>query len=163
MLRAFNQQASRALNGLLIIVFVLLVIDVLWGVGSRYILGNQARWSEELARLLMVWLALLGAALATREGQHLGLDVVVRQWPPEVQRLASLFVHTAVAVFALIIMAWGGGQLVLARFESGQMLPALNISRAWFYLALPVSGILIVLFSFENFFEELKAGKEVSK
>ncbi|MDP4610157.1 MAG: TRAP transporter small permease [Opitutales bacterium] len=163
MLRSFNQQASRALNGLLIVVFVLLVIDVLWGVGSRYVLGNQARWSEELARLLMVWLALLGAALATREGQHLGLDVVVRQWPAEVQRLASMFVHCLVAIFALVIMAWGGWQLVADRFESGQMLPSLNISRAWFYLALPVSGALVALFSLENLISEFKQEQEVAQ
>jgi TRAP-type C4-dicarboxylate transport system permease small subunit len=107
----------------------------------------------------MVWLAMLGAALATREGQHLGLDVVVRQWSSEVQRLAVLFVHLAVAIFAFVIMAWGGGLLVADRFESGQMLPALNISRAWFYLALPVSGTLITIFSFENFVSELKEAK----
>jgi len=159
MLRSFNQKASKVLNSILIAVFVLLVLDVLWGVGTRYVLGNQARWSEELARLLMVWLAMLGAALATREGQHLGLDVVVRQWSSEVQRLAVLFVHLAVAIFAFVIMAWGGGLLVADRFESGQMLPALNISRAWFYLALPVSGTLITIFSFENFVSELKEAK----
>lgn len=163
MLRSFNQQASKVLNALLIVVFALLVIDVLWGVGTRYIFGNQARWSEELARLLMVWLALLGAALATRDGQHLGLDVVVRQWPVEVQRLASIFVHLAVAIFALVIMAWGGGQLVADRFESGQMLPALDISRAWFYLALPVSGALIAIFSIENLISEFGQKKGVAE
>lgn len=166
MLNAMNQRASKCLNFLLIIIFIVLVVDVLWGVGSRYLLGNQARWSEELARLLMVWLALLGAALATREQQHLGLDVVVRQWPEEVQHMASIFVHLAVAIFAAAIMAWGGGQLVAARFESGQMLPALDISRAWFYLALPVSGVLVSLFSIENLFKDIGAlavAKEVSK
>ncbi|WPJ97268.1 TRAP transporter small permease [Coraliomargarita algicola] len=161
-----NQRASKCLNFLLIFIFIVLVVDVLWGVGSRYLLGNQARWSEELARLLMVWLALLGAALATREQQHLGLDVLVRQWPDEVQCLASIFVHCAVAIFAVAIMAWGGGQLVVARFESGQMLPALDISRAWFYLALPVSGVLVCLFSIENLFIDIAAlviAKEDSK
>ncbi|CAA6696462.1 MULTISPECIES: TRAP transporter small permease [unclassified Lentimonas] len=160
MLKSLNAWASRCLNLLLIIIFVVLVIDVLWGVGSRYLLGTQARWSEELARLLMVWLALLGAALATREGEHLGLDIVVRQWTEDVQRWASVVVQLAVIAFALIIMAWGGGQLVAARFESGQMLPALDISRAWFYLALPVSGVLVSCFSLERLFEELA---EISK
>ncbi len=163
MLRSLNQSISRFLNLVLIVVFVALVLDVLWGVGSRYVLGNQARWSEELARLLMVWLALLGAALAVRDDQHLGLDVLVRQWPPEVKRVGVIFVHLAVGAFAGIIMAWGGGELVLSRFESGQMLPALDISRAWFYLALPVSGLLICMFSVESFLKDFCNQKEEAK
>ncbi|WPJ96267.1 TRAP transporter small permease [Coraliomargarita algicola] len=163
MLKRINQQASRLLNFLLIIIFIVLVVDVLWGVASRYLLGHQARWSEELARLLMVWLALLGAALASREGQHLGLDVVVRQWTADVQRWAGVVVQLFVLVFAVIIMAWGGGQLVAARFESGQLLPALDISRAWFYLALPVSGLLVSCFSLERLLDALRSAPEAQE
>ena len=57
--------------------------------------------------------------------------------------------HTCVGAFGLLIMTWGGGQLVAQRLAAGQVLPALGISKAWFYLSLPVSGILIVLFSLE--------------
>ena len=60
-------------------------------------------------------------------------------------------------------MAWGGGELVLSRFESGQMLPALDISRAWFYLALPVSGLLICMFSVESFLKDFCNQKEEAK
>ena len=149
MLKKINNKAGTILNVLLVVLFTILVVDVLWGVLTRYMLGGQARWSEELARVLMVWLGLLGAALASREEKHLGLDIVVRQWAPEVQNWARLFVHSCVGVFGLLIMAYGGGQLVLQRLAAGQVLPALGISKAWFYLSIPVSGILIVLFSLE--------------
>lgn len=156
-LRQLNDALVRCLQLLLIVVFVVLVVDVLWGVASRYVLGNQASWSEELARLLLVWLALLGAALASREERHLGLDVIVREWPVEVQRIGGLFVCLLVLLFAAGIMAWGGGQLVWQRFASGQTLPALGIARAWFYMALPVSGILISLFAIESIWSTLVA------
>ncbi|MEX0323251.1 MAG: TRAP transporter small permease [Puniceicoccaceae bacterium] len=149
MLKNINNKAGTFLNVLLVILFTVLVMDVLWGVFTRYMLGSQARWSEELARLVMVWLGLLGAALAFREEKHLGLDIVVRQWVPEVQNVARLFVHATVGLFGLLIMTIGGGQLVLQRLAAGQLLPALGISKAWFYLSIPVSGILIVLFSLE--------------
>ena len=149
--RALNNRLCAFLQGLLVVVFAVLVVDVIWGVGSRYILGSQASWSEELARLLMVWLALLGAALACREDRHLGLDVVVRTWPPEVQRIGRLFVYFAIFFFSAGVMFWGGWQLVSQRFASGQTLPALGIAKAWFYLALPVSGALIALFAVESF------------
>lgn len=165
MLKKINNKAGTFLNIVLIILFSVLVLDVLWGVFTRYMLGSQARWSEELARLLMVWLGLLGAALAFREEKHLGLDMVVRQWVPEVQNLARLFVHATVGSFGLFIMTIGGGQLVAQRLAAGQLLPALGISKAWFYLSIPVSGILIVLFSLElisGVIDDMKKAKEAS-
>ncbi|ADE53478.1 TRAP transporter small permease [Coraliomargarita akajimensis] len=157
--RSLFQQLNRVLAGilqvLLVVVFAILVVDVIWGVASRYLFGAQASWSEELARLMMVWLALLGAALACREDRHLGLDVIVRSWPAEVQRLGRLFVYLVILLFAAGIMAYGGWQLVSQRFASGQTLPALGIARAWFYLALPVSGVLISLFSIESLWATL--------
>lgn len=149
-LRRLNFGLIVLLKGILVVVFAILVLDVLWGVASRYLLGSQAAWSEELARLLMVWLALLGAALVCREERHLGLDVIVRSWPESVQRVDRIVVFLAVFIFATVIMLIGGWQLVSHRFESGQLLPALGIAKAWFYLALPVSGGLISLFSIES-------------
>jgi len=163
--RKLNNGLVAFLQLLLVVVFCILVLDVIWGVASRYILGSQASWSEELARLLMVWLALLGAALACREGRHLGLDVIVRSWPEEVQRISRLLVMIAVLLFASIVMLGGGWQLVSQRFASGQMLPALDIAKAWFYLALPVSGALISLFAIESIWailvnDEIEYGEE---
>jgi len=149
LLSRLNETLVVLLKVLLIVVFSILLVDVIWGVGSRYILGDQASWSEELARLMMVWLALLGAALASREDRHLGLDVLVRSWPTGASRIAEAVTHVAVILFALLVMTWGGYHLVDQRFASGQTLPALKISKAWFYLALPVSGLLITLFSVE--------------
>jgi len=154
-LARLNRELVRALKALLVLLFLVLVIDVSWGVGSRYLFNAQAPWSEELARLLMVWLALMGAALVCREDRHLGLDVVVRSWPADVQRLARLAVYVLILVFACGIMAWGGFQIVFQRFESGQTLPALGVSRGWFYLALPVSGILTTSFMIEAFLTTL--------
>jgi TRAP-type C4-dicarboxylate transport system permease small subunit len=160
-IKQFNDLLAALLKGLLIAVFTLLVFVVIWGVASRYLLGDQASWSEELARLLMVWLALLGAALVTREDQHLGLDALVRCWPAEVQLIGRLITYLLVFLFAALIMALGGFQLVLQRFEFGQTLPALGISKAWFYLALPVSGILTSLFVVELFLQTLRGESPV--
>jgi TRAP-type C4-dicarboxylate transport system permease small subunit len=146
MLGKLNSRIESILSFLLVVLFTLLVFDVLWGVATRYLLGGQARWTEELARFLMVWLGLLGAALVCREEEHLGLDLLVRNMDPVVEKWARLFVHLSVGGFAIAVMTWGGGELVLHRLEAGQVLPALGISKAWFYLAIPISGLLIALF-----------------
>ena len=154
-IRMVNGKLCDLLKVLLVSIFLLLVLVVLWGVASRYLLGNQASWSEELARLLMVWLALLGAALVCREDGHLGLDVLARLWTDDVQRLGQLFVYGIILIFACVIMGWGGSHLVSERFASGQTLPALGIAKAWFYMALPVSGFLMTLFSIESLWATL--------
>jgi TRAP-type C4-dicarboxylate transport system permease small subunit len=148
--RKLNEALARFLKLALVVIFLILVVDVLWGVGSRYLFGTQASWSEELARLLMVWLVLLGSALVCREEGHLGLDVIFRSWSTEVQRWGHLFVYLVVVAFAVGVLTWGGFHLVQERFASGQALPALGIARGWFYVALPVSGVLTTLFMLES-------------
>ena len=103
----------------------------------------------------MVWLALLGASLVCREDGHLGLDIVVRSWPEDLQRFGKVFAGMCILAFAAGIMAFGGWQLVDQRFASGQTLPALGVSKGWFYLALPASGILTSLFMLELLLRDL--------
>jgi TRAP-type C4-dicarboxylate transport system permease small subunit len=66
------ESVVRALSWFTIVLFAVLVADVLWGVFSRYVLGAQGRWTEELAIYLLVWVSLFGGALTFREQGHLG-------------------------------------------------------------------------------------------
>ena len=149
-MRSFRAILLRGVEGLIVTVFAVLVLNVLWGVISRYVLGDQARWSEELARLLMVWLALLGAVLALVQKEHLGVDVLVRKLHVDAQPMAQICVQMVVLLFAVLVLSYGGFQLTLQRWEAGQTLPALGISKAWFYLAIPISGLLMALVSLEE-------------
>lgn len=156
MLKRINDWTVWLLKILLVALFTLLALDVLWGVASRHLLGGQASWSEEVARLLMVWLALLGAALVARENKHLGMDTLARSLSPDAARLATILTQVVILSFAAWVMAWGGFELVSERFTRGQLLPSLGISKAWFYLALPISGVLITLYSVETLWSLLR-------
>ncbi len=125
----------------------MLVVNDLWGVFARYLLGDKTRWSEKVARLLLVWLAMLGAALAVLDQCHLGVDVLTARFHSDAQRTVALFSQFVVLLFAALVLTYGGGQLLLQRWNSGQILPALGVSKAWFYLAIPFSGALISLFT----------------
>lgn len=142
-------------------VFAILVVNVLWGVFARYLLGDQPRWSEEIARLLLVWLAMLGSALAVLDQCHLGVDVLTARFHPDSRRIATLFSQVVVLLFSVIVLTYGGSLLLIQRWNSGQILPALGISKAWFYLAIPFSGTLISLFSLGAFLDTLR-GRDVT-
>jgi TRAP-type C4-dicarboxylate transport system permease small subunit len=63
--------------------------------------------------------------------------------------MANFVTHLAVLGFAAGVMVYGGTALFVDRWNSGQTMSALEIKKAWFYLSLPVSGLLISLFSLD--------------
>jgi TRAP-type C4-dicarboxylate transport system permease small subunit len=142
--------ARRLLELTLLTIFLVLIVDVLWGVFTRYAMSEQARWSEELARVMTVWLAMLGAALAHHKQEHLGIGLLVDKLHQDARRIALAIVQLLILGFAISVMIWGGGWLCFERLESGQLLPALGIPKAFTYLAVPVSGSLISLFSIHH-------------
>ncbi|MEM7697104.1 MAG: TRAP transporter small permease [Verrucomicrobiota bacterium] len=135
----------KSLGAICALIFAALVIDVLWGVFTRQVLNNQPAWTEELARLLLVWLALFGGVLAYAGDNHLGIDVITSRLDARAKRIANSITHLSVIAFALFVLIWGGLELFASRWQSGQVLPAMQIRKAWFYLVLPLSGGLLVL------------------
>ncbi len=131
----------------------ILVVDVLWGVFSRYALGEQSRWTEELAVYLLVWISLLGAGLTFREKGHLGVDYFVGKLDPGARRLSAIFVEGIVFAFAAFAMVYGGWNLVAKTLASGQVLPAMGVPMGYVYCVVPLSGFFFCLFAIEHVIE----------
>lgn len=139
----FQKALAWVLGIICVIVFSVLVIDVLWGVFTRQVLDNQPAWTEELARLLLVWLSILGGVLAYADDAHLGVDVLVSHFEQGTHKLARLISHVCVFLFSVCVLVIGGGMLFQDRLASGQMMATLGIAKAWFYFILPLGGVLI--------------------
>lgn len=125
--------------------FGLIAVVVLWGVFTRFVLGEQAVWTDECARLLLVWVTMLGGAMAYSAGAHLGLDAVVNWMDPRSRHVCQRFGAAIIFLFAVSILIIGGATLLAERLHYGQTLPALRISRAWQYAPLPIAGVLIAI------------------
>ncbi|MBN2068941.1 MAG: TRAP transporter small permease [Opitutales bacterium] len=156
----FQKYLNETLNWLLISVMVFLVVDVIWGVFTRYITGEQAKWTEELARYLLIWVSLLGAAVGFRNKSHLGIDLFVNALTPDVRRWVTLFAYVVVLFFASVIFIFGGTLLVGNTFSMQQTTPALGIPMAFVYLSVPVSGCFIVFYTLQSLWEAWKQGGE---
>ena len=156
-LHKIKKGMTSALNWVLIVTVLLLVLDVVWGVFTRHILNAQASWTEELARFLLVWVSLLGGAVAFGTKGHLGVDYFVGKFCPETRRLMAVVVHLVVLFFAAGIFVFGGGCVVSDALTMEQMTPALGWKMGYVYLALPISGIFMVLYTIENLIETLAA------
>ncbi len=153
MLIHFKKGLIKGLEWLLILAVCLLVFDVVWGVFSRYVLGEQTKWTEELARFLLVWVSLLGGAVAFGTKGHLGVDFFVGKFDPAVRKIMEVLSHLVVLFFAVAIFLYGGGRVVYDAFVLEQMTPALGWKMGHVYLALPIAGFFMVLFTIENLME----------
>jgi len=153
--KAIRIALCRLLEAALIVAVLVLVLDVLWGVFTRKIMGDQAQWSEELARFLLIWISLLGGAVAFGERAHLGVDYFVGKLAPEAKRFMAVFVQIIVLIFAATIFLFGGARVVLDTLAVGQDTPALGIEKGYVYLALPIAGIFMTLFAIEQLVEVL--------
>lgn len=149
----------KMLEWTVIILVAVLVLDVLWGVFSRYVLGAQSRWTEELAVMLLIWVSLLGAAVAFAAKAHLGVDYFVGKLDPAAQKLMEGVVYVIVFFFAAYALIYGGGVLVSKTLASGQVSPAMGLKVGHMYLAVPISGVFICLFALEQMLELILPGK----
>lgn len=156
----FKNGMTAVLNVTLIVAVLLLVLDVCWGVFSRFVIGEQTKWTEELARFLLVWVSLLGGAVAFGTKGHLGVDFFVGKFDPATQKLMSVVVHLVVLFFAGSIFVYGGGRVVYDALAMEQMTPALGWKMGHVYLALPIAGIFMVLYTVENLIETMTGNWE---
>src|SRR5258707_8776247 len=146
--RSFVASLEHALGLLVEIPAALLVaaeIVILFaGVVARYGLHRPLIWSDELASILFLWLAMLGAAVAFRRGEHMRMTAVVAGARPAMRAYLDL-VATAAALAFLVMIAWPSCEY--AYEESFITTPALQILNSWRAAALPVGFSLMALFA----------------
>ena len=157
MLKKGRIALCRLLEAALILAVAVLVLDVLWGVFTRYALSEQAKWSEELARFLLIWISLLGGAVAFGEKSHLGVDYFVGKFDPVARKFVTIVGQLIVLFFAISIFIVGGSQVVRDAMAMEQMTPALNWKMGHVYLVLPIAGVFMILFTTEQLLETLFA------
>jgi TRAP-type C4-dicarboxylate transport system permease small subunit len=146
-LKTFKARLDLVAGGLLAGLMAVAVLAVLWQVASRYLLGAPSGFTDELVRFLLIWIGLVGGAYAAGQKQHMAVDLLVVRFPPAWQHRLERLAHLLVLLFALVVMVYGGSRLVQLEAELGQRSAALGLPLAQVYLALPLGGLLLALYS----------------
>lgn len=146
-----RQKIDRYLGIFLAILMAIMTVDVLWGVFTRYAMGNQASWSEELARFLLIWIGILGAAYASGQNMHLAIDLLSDKLNPAKQKRLIALIRIMIIAFAFFVLVVGGFRLLYITQILGQTSPALQIPMAVVYAVLPISGLLVVYYKLNDF------------
>lgn len=160
-MRSFHYAMVRSLSLLLECCMALLVLDVLLGVVSRYVMGSQVPWTEELAGVLLVWSSFFGIALAFNYRAHLGIDLVVNMMGDAPRKTAATIAHLVTIAFTVVVFLYGGVFLLhKAIYVTPNEMPALHIKDSVLYLPIPISGLFILYFEIYNFIADLRGDKE---
>jgi len=153
----FREIVDRILEIILIILLTVLVLDVLWQVISRYVLVNPSSFTDELARFLLIWVGILGAAYVTGKKMHLAIDFFVNKLSLKMKTAVFYFINVSVISFALLVMVVGGINLIYILLKLGNISPALSLPIGYVYSAIPLSGIIIIYYSLSDIIIQIKS------
>ena len=143
MIKLLDTVLTRFLTGLM----VLMVLAVTWQVFTRFIIRDPSSYTEELARFLLIWIGILGAAYALRTRAHLGIDLIAQRVGEKDRKRIQVTVYSTVIFFAFFVMVVGGIRLVNITFSLNQISAAMGIRMGYIYTVLPLSGILMIIYS----------------
>jgi len=100
-------------------------------------------WSEEITRFMMIWLVFLGAAVLVNRDDHIALDAlpkILSGW----RRFALMVFIRSVTIVALVLLF--SQAILITGTRALTLSPALGLSLAWIYVAIPISAALMVVF-----------------
>ncbi|MBK8506775.1 MAG: TRAP transporter small permease [Saprospiraceae bacterium] len=155
-----RQKLDKIMEWILVFLMASMTLDVLWGVFTRYVMGSQASWSEELARYLLIWIGILGAAYASGKHMHLAIDLFPDSLSVSRRRRLMVVINLMVIIFVISAMIIGGSRLVYVTSYLGQQSAALGWPLAAIYTVMPISGIIIVYHKVSDIILELRAEQQ---
>lgn len=150
-MKQLRKVLDNLLNILAGISFLAMVALTCWQVFTRYILQNPSSWSEELVSYLFAWMSLLGASLVVSERGHMNIPALVDKMGPGARKILNIFSELIACLFAAVILVFGGVQITT--LAMGQMTSSLGIPIGIFYVVLPLSGVINVIYTILNIVE----------
>ena len=135
---------ANSVEWLCMVLMVVLSIDLLLGVFSRYVLVRTFTWYDEIARGCFVWLTFLGAAVGVKRQAHFRLHIVVDRLSPRVRQAIVILLPLVVIIFAGVLIQQG---LVFLEIGKFQQTPVMGLPKAYIYVAIPIGGVLMILYS----------------
>jgi len=129
---------------------VLMIFTLAAGVCTRYVFNRPLFWTDEFARILLIWSIFIGAALGFGKGSpidHIGMDFCVSLLPQRLRKIVDGLAWCVTVFFCLTIAVLG------ARFfmqTISMHTAALEISQGYIHISLPIFAIISLVFLFDR-------------
>ena len=159
-MKTFLEHYFKFLKIVLTVLMGVLIIPVTMQIFSRYV-GFIPRyiWTEELARFCFIWIILVGAMIAMRDGDHFTVDLLPTPKTNKGKALSLMFVDLMTFTMAAIFVVWGWPLVRFGLLQTSEMaeLPMVLIYMAW-----PLTGITWILFLSERVVDHIKLYRSVA-
>jgi TRAP-type C4-dicarboxylate transport system permease small subunit len=152
---ALRKYMDLVLEIICILIFSLMVIVGTYQIVTRYVFSSPSTISEELLTYAFTWLALFSAALVFGKRDHMRMSYFADKIRVSKQAL-GLIGELLVIGFAALVLVYGG--ISITRLTATQVTASLGVPMSYVYSALPVSGVLIVIYGILNIFDIVKEG-----
>jgi len=138
----FSDKLDQYAKVVCVVLILLMTVEVIVAVFFRYVLFAPLRWGEELARLLMIWIGMLGIGIALKDGEHIGIETIVSRLNSRNRAWCHLISYVIISIFLIILFYFGFLQAIRAW---NIILPALLIPWTWPMLAVPFAAIVQIV------------------
>ncbi len=152
MLDKFEDTSVTILYGIMVLVIFLQVF-------FRFVVRSSLPWSEELARYVMAYAIFIGAAIAAKEGAHIGILAIVNKLPKSAEKYTKTFAMLVSFIFSILLIYLS---LLIVQFliNTGQKSPAMRIPIWIAYLSVPLGAVLMSIRFCQAAITHFKEGRE---
>lgn len=131
-----------------------LILLVISQVFFRYVLHVSVPWTEEIARVLMIWMVLWGTALVQADGAQIRTDFLVSRIPKRFQRMLQIVIDLACIIFLLVIFK---GALSMVSYTKGIILGSITwLSTAVLYVPVLLALPIVIIYLAKDIFYQAK-------
>jgi TRAP-type C4-dicarboxylate transport system permease small subunit len=139
---AWAIRIERTLDAILGLMLLTVTLALFYQVFGRYVVGRAPAWTEEVARMMVAWMAMLGTGACLREGGHVAVGALVNSVSPRV-KVVLLAVRDIAVMTTAGVLGWAGTRFAMLNAE--QESAALEIPMAIPYSAMAVGAVLLAL------------------
>ena len=155
-LNKIKSKVDVSLKWILVVIMAAMTINVLSQVFTRFIMQDPSSYTEELARYMLIWIGILGAAYVAGQKMHLAIDLLSTKLNKKNKKYLEIVIQLSIFLFSFFVMVIGGIRLVQITLTLNQISAALQIPLGYIYTVLPISGVLMMFYSLTFIVEELK-------
>ncbi len=150
----------KFLNFIIVAMFSCMSIAVFIQIIFRYLLHQPIYWSEEFPRFILIWLTFLGSAIAMKNRSHLSISLLTNRLSVK-KRISVQFFANLLSLLFISILVWGG--IIITILTMPNRTAALQMPTGLVYLAVPVGGIIMIIYLLKNTIELFKENNRKTK
>ena len=117
--------------------FLILIVEVVF----RYILGSSLEWTDEISRILLVWMTFTGMGWVIRDKKEIVCEAFGQKMSARMQRCWSLGIDVLVLGFNVFVLVYG---IQMTRFSWDIRTESLKLPFSFFYVSIPIGCLLSI-------------------